>query len=302
MHSSAVHRGAQHVRSQWNCLVATIERLELASPNMYSQHNPFGLTKVYNFRLVAENSADLNQNLVYRSANFTNATPGDVHILLNVLSMKTYIDLRTDTGNAFSDSFSGTMKRLHYSVADRLQPMSSSSIKEVREFYDRHFSDGDQLFEDPARHELFLRNYMIFCSKYNGPIIANVLRAFADQSNYPIVFGCHAGKDRTGLVALLLLKICGVDDQQIVLDYLMSNMGLGSKATGGVGGAVYLGALKGLLQWMVATHGSVLNYIRSTGLREHELRAIRNILCVDPTQNTLPAPDTQNTWAGPCKL
>lgn len=44
----------------------------------------------------------------------------------------------------------------------------------------------------------------------------------------PILFHCTAGKDRTGVFAALLLKLCGVADETIVADYALTKEGLGA--------------------------------------------------------------------------
>lgn len=44
------------------------------------------------------------------------------------------------------------------------------------------------------------------------------IQAIATGSQ-PVVFGCWAGKDRTGIVAALVLSLLGVDEQWIGLDY-----------------------------------------------------------------------------------
>jgi protein-tyrosine phosphatase len=41
----------------------------------------------------------------------------------------------------------------------------------------------------------------------------------ADPANHPMVFHCTAGKDRTGLMAMLLLGALGVDSDDIAADY-----------------------------------------------------------------------------------
>jgi protein-tyrosine phosphatase len=41
------------------------------------------------------------------------------------------------------------------------------------------------------------------------------------QANEPIMFYCKAGKDRTGLLAMLILSVCEVPDDQILDDYHM---------------------------------------------------------------------------------
>jgi len=41
----------------------------------------------------------------------------------------------------------------------------------------------------------------------------------ADPANHPMMFHCTAGKDRTGLMAMLLLGALGVSDEEIARDY-----------------------------------------------------------------------------------
>lgn len=45
-----------------------------------------------------------------------------------------------------------------------------------------------------------------------------------DQPNQSLLFHCAAGKDRTGIGALLILKALGVDDETITKDYLLTNL------------------------------------------------------------------------------
>jgi len=52
--------------------------------------------------------------------------------------------------------------------------------------------------------------------------IVKVLRVCADEENYPLVFHCSSGKDRTGFVAAMILSICGVEREDIVEDYHLS--------------------------------------------------------------------------------
>jgi protein-tyrosine phosphatase len=49
-----------------------------------------------------------------------------------------------------------------------------------------------------------------------------VLRLVADSRNLPLVFHCAAGKDRTGVVAALLLDLLGVQRDVIVEDYALT--------------------------------------------------------------------------------
>ena len=56
--------------------------------------------------------------------------------------------------------------------------------------------------------------------------IARALHILSRQSSLPLVFHCAAGKDRTGVVAAVLLGILGVSDDDIAADYSLSRLGM----------------------------------------------------------------------------
>lgn len=56
----------------------------------------------------------------------------------------------------------------------------------------------------------------------SGIELKRVLEILANAGNYPIYFHCTQGKDRTGLVALLLLVILNIPQDVIAVDYLAS--------------------------------------------------------------------------------
>lgn len=49
--------------------------------------------------------------------------------------------------------------------------------------------------------------------------IAQALRLIAEHSECTVVFNCTAGKDRTGVLAMLLLSLAEVPDEMILADY-----------------------------------------------------------------------------------
>ena len=50
-----------------------------------------------------------------------------------------------------------------------------------------------------------------------------VFEAATDPDRYPLLFNCTAGKDRTGFVAGVLLRLLGVDEPTVLDDYMLSN-------------------------------------------------------------------------------
>ncbi len=55
-----------------------------------------------------------------------------------------------------------------------------------------------------------------------GDAIARALTLFGAGERYPLVFHCAAGKDRTGVLAALVLELLGVDRDAIVTDYVIT--------------------------------------------------------------------------------
>jgi protein-tyrosine phosphatase len=72
----------------------------------------------------------------------------------------------------------------------------------------------------------FLANRYLEMLEEGGPSIARALRILADPSSLPLVFHCAAGKDRTGVVAAIVLDVLGVQDDDIADDYSLSRLGM----------------------------------------------------------------------------
>lgn len=53
--------------------------------------------------------------------------------------------------------------------------------------------------------------------------VATALRLLADPASLPAVFHCAGGKDRTGVLAALVLSIAGVSVDDVVDDYALTN-------------------------------------------------------------------------------
>lgn len=55
--------------------------------------------------------------------------------------------------------------------------------------------------------------------KDSGEAIKTVFEFMSEVSNGIILFHCTAGKDRTGITAMLLLMLAGVEDSDVIADY-----------------------------------------------------------------------------------
>lgn len=59
----------------------------------------------------------------------------------------------------------------------------------------------------------------------NFDSIRKLFAVLSDEKNYPVIFHCSIGTDRTGLVAFMLEGLLGVSETDLYRDYLFSNFG-----------------------------------------------------------------------------
>lgn len=57
-----------------------------------------------------------------------------------------------------------------------------------------------------------------------GPAISRVIGLIAEEEEGSVLFHCTAGKDRTGVIAALLLLVAGVDRETIIEDYSLTGI------------------------------------------------------------------------------
>ncbi|KAJ7068614.1 protein-tyrosine phosphatase-like protein [Mycena amicta] len=60
---------------------------------------------------------------------------------------------------------------------------------------------------------------------HGGPAFGAILRHVLDRPNEGCIFHCTAGKDRTGVIAAILLKLAGVNNEAIAHDYSLTRIG-----------------------------------------------------------------------------
>jgi hypothetical protein len=72
----------------------------------------------------------------------------------------------------------------------------------------------------------FVRAYRDI-AQHAGPAYRMILEHVRDRPEEPLIFHCTAGKDRTGVLAALILRLCGVEDEIIAWEYGITQRGLG---------------------------------------------------------------------------
>jgi len=150
----------------------------------------------------------VRRGLLYRSGALADLSEQDVAVLRK-LGIKLICDLRTDleAQEAPDVPLEGvTLWRLP------VIQQEESAVKARTFLFDRHRLD-----------QVMIQTYQSFV-RDKAPIFGAAIVRFADPANLPAVFHCSAGKDRTGILAALLLGALGVSDELIIADYTLSNL------------------------------------------------------------------------------
>lgn len=58
----------------------------------------------------------------------------------------------------------------------------------------------------------------------NKEQILKVFAILADENNYPLIFHCNIGTDRTGMIGFLVNALLGVSEDDLLCDYMFSNL------------------------------------------------------------------------------
>jgi protein tyrosine/serine phosphatase len=141
---------------------------------------------------------------LFRSDSLSPVTADDARLLTEDLGLVAVVDLRTSR-EVRRDGRGGLADvALHYHHVPLLEDDDLDS-RSARPF-------------DGSLHEAY-RHLLGQC----GRRISSALGAIASEvAEHPTVFHCTAGKDRTGIVAALVLAFLGVSDQDIVADYALT--------------------------------------------------------------------------------
>lgn len=85
-------------------------------------------------------------------------------------------------------------------------------------FFGRNAADARQAPADDIREMSDL--YLVMLN--NRKIVKELFETIAEASSGVILFHCSAGKDRTGVLAMLLMSLAGVDKEDCITNYMQS--------------------------------------------------------------------------------
>ncbi len=175
----------------------------------YSRH--IGLKSVTNFRDIGgyrtRNGNSVAWRRVFRSGEFAKITRNDFQRLTEEIGLTSVIDLRS-------------------TLEVERQGIGLLAEADIRYRNIAFMTDDDDPGANASRYahctnmgEFYLE---MARQKDYGKRIIEALEVIADPKNHPIVFHCAVGKDRTGMLAAVLLSLLGVAEKDIIEDYALS--------------------------------------------------------------------------------
>lgn len=145
-----------------------------------------------------------------RGGHISELTPEDIKILIDEYNLHTIIDLRTEEEIIEAEDVKiPNVKYLHIPLFagqvvgithERKTDLTSNAIPDLNDLY----------------------KYMV-SNEYSIAQLKKLFYEIMNENNYSILFHCTEGKDRTGIVAMLILYMLDVDIKVIMEDYLFTN-------------------------------------------------------------------------------
>ena len=175
----------------------------------YSRHINF--EAVLNFRdLGGYRTSDGRQvawRRIFRSGQLLRMTSNDITCLKEKIKLNSVIDLRNPREQEEQREINLLDKigAKYYNV-----PFRDSSLEKEMKLY-KDFSSMGEVY-------LYRINQKEF-----GTRLLGALEITAMVDNYPIVFHCGIGKDRSGVLAAVLLSTLDITDEDIITDYVLSS-------------------------------------------------------------------------------
>ena len=185
------------------------------------------------------------QGLMYRMGKLN--TSSDINITVEgkaafeALGIKTEIDLRNS-----SDA-----------------PPTSSAVA------------GVSYYNYPLRHD---SNTDYFTKNENKQSVKQVLELMGVEANYPLMFHCNIGTDRTGFISFIVNALLGVEEEYLYRDYMMSNYAVLGQSRDIASISVYISQLKSKYNCGSDLSLGAKSYMLEIGVEEAKINNIKTIM------------------------
>lgn len=235
-------------------------------------------------------SLSVRQKFLFRSGTLTHLTSRGAETLVDDLGVRTIYDLRSVTQTAKQPTPPALLANNNVQIdPNPVFPMTELSPERLVARYRQYMSDSGSDGFVAAYSEILRSGRAAF---------RRVFEHVRDRPQEPLLFHCAAGKDRTGVLAALLLLTAGVAEDVVAREYALTDVGLGEKlkepyiksllkdpnfANDRPGVERMLSAkesyMAATIKWLEKEYGGVQGYLRKAlELREDDIAKIRKSL------------------------
>jgi protein-tyrosine phosphatase len=178
--------------------------------------------RVANFRdLGGHTTSDgrrVRSGRLYRSGHLAHCSDADVALLAEI-GLRVVFDFRT-LGDIEKDG----ADRLPDGTAHRRLPMPDPAAKDdFRRIFREAGQDGvERIFGDGGAERFMIRSASKLVTERTAAY-ACFIEELARPESFPALFHCSAGKDRAGWAGSVVLLALGVDEADVIEQYLLSN-------------------------------------------------------------------------------
>lgn len=175
--------------------------------NYWGNNMDFELKSVKNFRdlgnIKTKDNKKIKENLLFRSASLDSLSEDEYLLLKNKCNLQLVIDFRSET------SF--------INKPDKIFSTRKEHLKVYKYLDKQRFDYTIKVTPD----EFFFNVYKGFTlTEESIETYSKFFRLIIDQKEGSIIFHCTSGKDRTGIAAILLLYVLGVDKETIIKEHM----------------------------------------------------------------------------------
>lgn len=152
----------------------------------------------------------------------------------------------------------------------------------IHDFWGTRFDDYRSADKKAPPHKKLAD---LYCAglQQSGFVMANIMSTFAQDDRTGFIFHCRSGKDRTGLVAAMLLAIADVAEEVIIADYALTSQHLEQPAVNPIEaqrpGAWQLGCepetMFLTLEFLRKEFGGAVSYLTQQGVSDEQLTTIK---------------------------